>query len=410
MLAGVAELDAVLDRMLAGAGTPLASGEHAATVRSLERVARRLEAVRLRVLAAADKAGAAKDAGFSGTEAWTARHTNTSAAPAAAREVHLATELHTGHQTTAAALDHGLLSPAHAAVILNADAQLPTTLSPEQREALEATLVEQAQRFDPDQLRRIAQRALATVEPDPVAVDAHENHLVRSEEETARDRCSLSWHDNQDGTVSGHFTVPALSGAILRKVIESMTAPRRTRNTGDRSRSDERLSPDWRHRRGTAFADLLEHLPTDHLHPKTAATIVVTLDHTVLTGALKTAHIDTGEVISAGQARRLACNAGIIPAVLDRRSVALDLGRESRLFTEAQRLAVGLQHQTCAADGCQRPLAWCELHHREPWSHGGGTDLANAEPLCHYHHQRIHDPAFHHHRLTDGTIRLSRQP
>ncbi len=379
-----------------------------AAVRSLERVARRLESVRLRVLAAADKAGAAQDAGFSGTEAWTARQTNTSRTTAA-REVHLATALHTGHDTTATALDHGLLSPAHAAVILNASDQLPTTVSPDQRLAVEATLVEQAQRFDPDQLRRIAKRALAAVEPDPVAVDAHENDLARTEEETARAACSLSFHDNADGTVTGHFTVPALSGAILRKVIEAMTAPRRTHRTGDRSRSEERLSPDWRHRRGMAFAELLEHLPTDHLHPRAAATLVVTLDHTVLAGALKTAGLDTGETISAGQARRLACGAGIIPAVLGASSVALDLGRESRLFSGAQRLAVGLQHQTCAADGCQRPFAWCELHHQRPWSQGGRTDLADAVPLCHFHHQRIHDNAFHHRRLPDGSFHFSRQ-
>ena len=139
---------------------------------------------------------------------------------------------------------------------------------------------------------------------------------------------------------------------------------------------------DWKHRRGLAFAQLLEHLPTEHLHTRTAATVVVTIDHTVLTGALKTAKLDTGETISAGEARRLACGAGILPTVLGSRSVALDLGRESRLFNEAQRIAVGLRHDTCAADGCQRPFAWCELHHREPWSRGGRTDLRDAVPLC----------------------------
>ncbi len=228
VLAGVVELDTTLDRMLAGAGSPLASGEHAAAVRSLERVARRLEAVRLRVLAAADKAGTAQDAGFSGTEAWTARQTNTTRATAA-REVHLATELHTGHDTTATALEEGLLSPAHAAVILNASDQLPPTVSPEQRATVEATLVEQAQRFDPDQLRRVAKRALEAVEPDTLAVDTHENELVHSEEETARAACSLSFHDNADGTTTGHFTVPRLAAAVLKKVLESMTAPRRMR-------------------------------------------------------------------------------------------------------------------------------------------------------------------------------------
>jgi hypothetical protein len=166
---------------------------------------------------------------------------------------------------------------------------------------------------------------------------------------------------------------------------------------------------DWRHRRGLAFAELLEHLPTDHLHTRTAATVVVTIDHTVLTGALQAARLDTGDQLSAGEARRLACGAAILPAVLDSRSVALDLGRESRLFSRHQALALGLRHDTCAAEGCERPYAWCELHHRQPWATGGRTDLVDAVPLCHHHHQRIHDDTYHHRTLPDGSLRFSRR-
>ena len=247
--------------------------------------------------------------------------------------------------------------------------------------------------------------------PTRQAVDAHENELVRSEEETAREKCALTLHDNGDGTTTGHFVIPTLATAILRKVIESMTAPRRMRLSPTQLGSaQEPVTFDWRKRRGIAFAELLEHLPTDHLHPKTAATVVVTIDQAVLRDALKVAGLDTGETISAGEARRLACGAGIIPAVLGGTSVALDLGRESRLFSESQRVAAGLSHDTCAADGCERPYAWCELHHRQPWSVGGRTDLRDAVPLCHWHHQRIHDQGYLHTYLPDGTIRFRRRP
>ena len=189
--------------------------------------------------------------------------------------------------------------------------------------------MEKAARFSPDQLRRIARRAIEAVEPDQKIVDAHENELIRTEEQAAREKCSLTLHDNGDGTTTGHFTIPALAAAMLGKVIDAMTAPRRMREPGIQRRQDR--SFDWRHRRGLAFAELLEHLPTDHLHPKTAATVVVTIDHTVLAGAMKAAHLDTDQALSAGEARRLACTAGILPAVLGTKSVALDLGRESRL-------------------------------------------------------------------------------
>ncbi len=223
-------------------------------------------------------------------------------------------------------------------------------------------------------------------------MDAHENELIRTEEQAARDKCPLTLHDNGDGTTTGHFTVPALAAAMLGKVIDAMTAPRRMREPTGRDRPVLRLA----HRRGLAFAELLEHLPTDHLHPKTAATVVVTIDHTVLPAPSRQPTSTPATTLSAGEARRLACNAGILPAVLGTKSVALDLGRETRLFSESQRLAKGLEHDTCAATGCERPYAWCELHHRQPWAKGGKTDLANAIPLCHQHHQWIHDTGFNH--------------
>ena len=328
----------------------------------MDRAIRRLEALKLKMVAAADQAGTAKDAGFTDTNAWVAKTTTVSRSDAA-RQVALANELTSDHDATAEALDAGLVSPGHAAVIVQATGQLPDTVSAEQRQVVEATLVDKASRFSPDQLRRIARRAIEAVEPDQSVVDAHENDLIRSEEQAAQDKCSFTLHDNGDGTSTGHFTVPALAAAILAKILDTMTAPRRMREPDSKEQPDR--SFDWRHRRGLAFAELLEHLPTDHLHPKTAATVVVTIDHTVLAGALKAAHLDTGQPLSAGEARRLACNAAILPAVLGGKSVALDLGHTARLFSESQRVAKGLEHTTCAATGCERPYAWCELHHRQ---------------------------------------------
>ncbi len=92
--------------------------------------------------------------------------------------------------------------------------------------------MEQASRFSPDQLRRLARRAIEAVEPDQTVVDAHENELVRSEEQAAHDKCSLTLHDNGDGTTTGHFTVPALAAGMLSKIIDAMTAPRRMREPG----------------------------------------------------------------------------------------------------------------------------------------------------------------------------------
>jgi hypothetical protein len=118
------------------------------------------------------------------------------------------------------------------------------------------------------------------------------------------------------------------------------------------------------------------------------------------------ATLETGARVSLGEVRRLACGAGILPLVLGGDSVPLDLGTSSLLFTRAQAVALSATHQTCAASGCDRPFAWCELHHRVPWGSGGPTDLSNAAPLCGYHHRRVHDPQYEHEWLPHGTVQF----
>ena len=144
----VAALDRALDALAAAAdgGLPAAACEQ--TLTALERHGRRLAAVRLKVLAAAERAKVAQGAGFASTDAWVARRTRTPRA-VAARQVALATELAEGHDPTATALDQGLLSAGHAAVIVGAARELPETLSPADRRA-----VEEAWSQMPDDLTR----------------------------------------------------------------------------------------------------------------------------------------------------------------------------------------------------------------------------------------------------------------
>jgi hypothetical protein len=105
-----------------------------------------------------------------------------------------------------------------------------------------------------------------------------------------------------------------------------------------------------------------------------AATVVVTMDIETLMGGIKAASLDTGGRISAGEARRLACRAGIIPVVLGGASVPLDVGRKRRFHTEAQRIAMGIRDGGCTAVGCDAPPGMTEAHHDEvSWGDGGGT-------------------------------------
>jgi hypothetical protein len=147
---------------------------------------------------------------------------------------------------------------------------------------------------------------------------------------------------------------------------------------------------------GEAFIELIERYPEDRT-PQTAgvnATIVVTMTVEQLLAEQATALLDDGDRMSAGQARRLACAAGIIPAVLGTTSVKMDLGRTTRLFTKAQRIALGLRDGGCTAQGCETSASGCHAHHDDPWSRHGLTDLANGRLLCPRHHRLAHHAAY----------------
>jgi hypothetical protein len=227
--------------------------------------------------------------------------------------------------------------------------------------------------------------------------------------------------DNADGTWSGRFLIPELHAHLLQTVLEHLCSPRRlSRNAAGESVVDPAVSAatgnfsglSWNDSLGQAFMELCEHLPTDGLaqHGRVGVTVVAHIDHRHLLDGLAAAHLYSGTDVSASEARRLACGAGILPAVYGGASVPLDLGHESRLHSKAQRIALSGSYDTCAAEGCARPFAWTEIHHPEAWANGGRTDLNNALPLCGGHHRRAHDGRYDLRRMTSGEVRFRRRP
>ena len=475
VMEGVARVHAVLDEVDTSSVGPV-SGRDVAEV---DRAISRMEALKLTLVAAADQQDAGARAGMSGTSAWLAANTRSWGGKAAA-DVSLATALEASLPLTKDALADGHLSTAHASVIAGTTSRLPETLTEHERTRIETALVAQAKHVDPAKLRRAARRALLSAERSAAEALAHEDAELRGEEARAEARVRLTMHDNRDGTITGHFTVPALAGAILRKTIQQIASPRRkalgladaaevagNHDAEDgRPRGGERYSAgvlggdgqtggrldgqaisagrlgvdgetgvrpdgeanragrldgkansagrlggvrdiDWAQRYGAAFVELLEHLPTDRLSGKVAATVVVTIDHDRLRESLGAAHLDTGHDLSASETRRVACSAGLLPAILSGSSLPLDLGRSHRFFTEAQRVALATTYDECAAEGCDRPYAWSELHHEDPWCRGGQTNLDLAVPLCRFHHRRAHDPTYAHVVSTNGSPRKS---
>jgi hypothetical protein len=108
------------------------------------------------------------------------------------------------------------------------------------------------------------------------------------------------------------------------------------------------------------------------------------------------AEIDAGRVtlngleVSPATARMIACDAGIIPAVLGAHGEVLDLGRKTPAWSVAQRRALNLESPGCGWPGCQTGLEHCQAHHIHHRAHGGPTNLTNGINLCWYHHWLIH--------------------
>lgn len=132
--------------------------------------------------------------------------------------------------------------------------------------------------------------------------------------------------------------------------------------------------------------------PEVSTHPR--AEVVVHIDlESLVSGAhaSTTSRTSIGTDVPIETIRRLACEAEIIPVVLDGRSVPIDVGRAKRLATSHQRRALEAVHQTCAIPDCVVPFHHCQIHHIEYWEHGGRTDLDNQVPLCSRHHHAAHE-------------------
>ena len=107
---------------------------------------------------------------------------------------------------------------------------------------------------------------------------------------------------------------------------------------------------------------------------------------------------DSGDHLSAQTLRRLACDAQIIPVVLNSKSRVVDVGRRTRVISEALRIAVIHRDKHCVWPGCSAPPDRCDCHHVEHWINGGPTNLDNLALLCHRHHILLHEAHYRLHR------------
>jgi len=383
-LVALGELDTALDHLGEANLWSLSPAQLRGLRVDLERVSARLASATLTVTRELDASGAAVETGAVSSAGWL-RGTCRLDPRAAKREVKLAAALDGTFAATAKALSAGEISVEHAQVIREAVDRLPLAVPADVRTDGETWLVEQARMFDPQALARLGRHLLHVLDPD-------NGGEMESDEAEQQRKQSFSLGQRHDGSriPKGSFTPEA--GALIDAALDAVSAPRPAADG----------TPDPRNpgqRRAEGLLELIRlamgapEMPEDGGEPVTVVVTVPleTLMAGLLDGGVVAGELENGAPISAETARRLACDAFIVAAVLGTNSEVLDIGRLSRAVPRPMRRALVARDRGCAFPGCGRPPRWCQAHHIAHWTRDRGpTCLSNLVLLCGRHHRVIH--------------------
>ncbi len=278
---------------------------------------------------------------------------------------------------TATALREGALGADHVEEIAKVVQGLPMHVPDTDRELAERVMVEAAHTLDARALAKLGHQVRDRIDPDGARPDDRE--LAEPVNEL-----HLTLKRNGRLALRGEFDPEA--SALIGTVLSPLAKPRPSNDTGPDQRN-----PAERH--GEALVEVF-HLVADEGRMPTEAGekphVLVTVPLATLQAGIGHAVLDGIGPLDAESARRIACDARIIPAVLGTRSEPLDLGRATYTVSTALRRALILRDRGCAFPGCDRTHRWCHSHHVRHWSDNGPTELNNLVLLCGRHHRLIH--------------------
>ena len=120
--------------------------------------------------------------------------------------------------------------------------------------------------------------------------------------------------------------------------------------------------------------------------------VVVHVDTAALRDGAGEPELADGTPIAAETARRLACDAAIVP-LLERAGRPLSVGRKTRSIPPALRRALAVRDRGCRFPGCTNACT-VDAHHIEHWANGGATSLDNLVQLCRHHHRLLHEGGY----------------
>ena len=248
--------------------------------------------------------------------------------------------------------------------------------------------------------------AAGTVDADRLFLQARElrDELdaagIVDRERAAREAREFRLQRLRDGGVRIVWRLDPIEGSVVTEVYDRATSPRRggprfvseenhAQRIADDPRTTEQLASDVFYGLVTAGAEVN---PAELLG-RGAPAVRVTITERELIARTGHGRLQAGQLaVSVETVERLACTQGTMPVVFDAHGQPLDVGREHRLFTPRQRIALAERDGGCRWPGCERPPSWCEAHHIEHWARDHGrTDVADGVLLCKHHHLLLHD-------------------
>ncbi|WP_430866806.1 DUF222 domain-containing protein [Demequina aurantiaca] len=217
-----------------------------------------------------------------------------------------------------------------------------------------------------------------------------DHRSVEETEEALKNDRYLTLTEDRGGAIAIRGRLDPETAAPIKAAVDALVAADLHRSRGNDRASEDRRQPGQM--RADALAAICRHaLGCENTAPTLAkTTVVVRLSLGDLQSGDGVAAIDgLSQPVSVSTARRMAADAEIIPMVLGGDSEILDFGRVMRLFSPAQRLALGERDGGCA--WCGAPPSFTEAHHIRWWVRDSGpTDLDNGLLLCVSCHHRIH--------------------
>ena len=245
------------------------------------------------------------------------------------------------------------------------------------REAVEHELVKLALDQPPFVVKRAVDSVLAMLGVE-TAKDSHERRFGQR---------GVGVDETFGGTGSLNGTLTAELREKLRVFFMSFAGkvgPEDTRTQRQRDHDALEELVDF----GLAHMDNLS--PVDGERPR----LVVHIDYAHLARLVEeheaVATLGSGVVVPAAVARRLACDAQILPVVLGANSEVLDIGSVSRHPTAAITRATYIRDQgRCAFPGCRRTNL--RQHHMKFWSQWHETSYDVMAWVCAFHHWLVHE-------------------